>query len=234
MKNPTTIKDIRTYALGIFFIAATTTSIIGLLKYQPVFDAALTATSLSGYASQFRLGAFFEFLLMAANVGTAVMLFPFLSTTNRSWGIAYAAFRLMEVVFIGIGALAMLVLSSQLSAGVDTNQSGLTEVVRTIYKWTMISGPHFMLGINTAIYSTYMYRQRMIPKGIALLGMIGAALIFANAIAEIFQVRDAFSTATFITAFPIAIFEMILAVWIILKGLNVPLNKMVNERAESA
>lgn len=232
MKNPTTIKDIRTYALGAFFIAATTTSIIGLLKYQPVFDTTLTSTSLAGYAGQFRLGAFFEFLLMAANIGTAVIMFPFLSTTNRSWGIAYVAFRLMEVVFIGIGALAMLVLSSRLSAGVDTNQSGLTEVVGTIYKWTMIAGPHFMLGFNTAIYSTYMYREHMIPKGIALLGIIGAVLIFGNAIAEIFQVRDAFSADTFITAFPIAIFEMILAVWVILKGLIVPTNKLVTDHTE--
>lgn len=234
MKSSVLIKDIRTFVLGLAFITATTTAIIGLLHYQPVFDTNLSTEVLAASAADIRTGAFYEMLLMTANIGTAVLLFPFLTTTNRSWGMAYAAFRLMEVVFIGMGAAAMLVLSSELMTAGSAQPSDLTPVVRSLYKWTMIAGPHFMLGINTFIYSTHMYRERMIPRGIALLGMTGAGLIFGNAVTEIFGLRDVFSVATMINAFPIAIFEMILAVWIIIKGLHVPAVRSIESQARIA
>lgn len=89
-----------------------------------------------------------------------------------------------------------------------------------VKNWTFILGPHLMLGINTIMYSYLLYQTRLIPRAIAALGLTGAALIFVAALLEIFGVIQSASVWVGLLAAPIAVYEMILAVWLIVKGFN--------------
>jgi hypothetical protein len=75
-----------------------------------------------------------------------------------------------------------------------------------------------MLGINTFIYSTIFYTSGLVPRNIAILGITGAVLIFIGAILELFGILPHFSMQIILIALPIAIYEMVPAVWLIVNG----------------
>jgi hypothetical protein len=210
---------------GIAFITASTTAIIGLSLYGPVINATDALSAAASHTNQIVLGAVFELILACANIGTGIMLFPHLRKVNQSLGLGYALFRLLEVVFILIGLLSMLSIASisyQYSShpGDSAVLQGNATILKTIHGWAFILGPHFMLGINTMIYSALFYQSELVPKKLALLGMTGALLILTASLLEMFSVISTFSVALILMALPIAVYEMILAGWLIVKGFS--------------
>ena len=77
-----------------------------------------------------------------------------------------------------------------------------------------------MLGINTLIYSSIFFLSRILPKKLAIFGITGAVLILLGAVLEIFGYIPHFSSAIIFLALPIAVYEMVLAGWLLLKGFN--------------
>jgi len=213
---------------GVFFIAATTFAIIGLLLYDPLLNHPDFLSRGAAHTTQIIIGAICELVLVAANTGTALMLYPYLRLYNKHLGLAYFSFRLLEVLFISIGIVSMLGLLSLSidystnieAADVQTYQT-IGSVLKAIHDWTFIIGPHFMLGINTFLYSYVFYRTKMIPKKLALLGLTGGVLVFMVGNLQLLGILTQFSSVTIIMALPIAVYEMILAGRLIVKGLNI-------------
>ncbi|MBC8051906.1 MAG: DUF4386 domain-containing protein [Sphingobacteriaceae bacterium] len=214
---------------GAFFITATVTAIIGLALYDPILKNADSLAAASANSNQIALGALFELILAIANIGTGIMLFPFLRRYSESWGLAYVCFRMLEVVFILIGILSLL---SLLKLSQDYgNTSGpelatlqiAANTLKTIHSWAFILGPHFMLGVNTFIYSSIFYRSGLVSRNLSILGLIGAVLILIAAILELFGIIPHFSMQIILFALPIAVYEMVLAVRLIRKGFHLQL-----------
>jgi hypothetical protein len=211
---------------GAFFISATTTAIIGVLCYGPVLSSTEILESANAASTQIAWGVFFELILAVSNIGTGIMLYPRLKRYSASWGLGYSLFRLLEVVFILIGLLSMLSIVSlskeALTMGTEAKLSfqGIAEFLKKVYGWAFILGPHFMLGINTLIYSSIFYLSKILPPKLAILGISGAVLILVAAILEIFGYIPHFSSTIILLALPIAVYEMVLAGWLILKGFN--------------
>lgn len=216
---------------GVFFIAATTFAIIGLLLYGPLLNHPDYLSRGAAHATQIIIGAICELVLVSANTGTALMLYPYLRLYNKHLGLAYFSFRLLEVLFISIGIVSMLGLLSLSidystnieTADVQTYQT-IGSVLKAIHDWTFIIGPHFMLGINTFLYSYVFYRTKMIPKKLALLGLIGGVLVFMVGNLQLLGILTQFSSVTIMMALPIAVYEMILAGRLIVKGLDIENN----------
>jgi hypothetical protein len=81
-------------------------------------------------------------------------------------------------------------------------------------------GPFFMLGVNTLIYSYLLYKSKLVPRPLAVLGLTGATLVFAAALLVMFGVVLQLSIWAVLPALPIAAWEMIFAGWLIVKGFN--------------
>jgi hypothetical protein len=211
---------------GLFFIAATVSAIIGLKLYDPVLATEDYLTTGAQHANQIITGAVSELVLACANIGTGIMLYPYLRRFNESLGLGYVMFRVLEVVMILIGVcsvLGLLSLSQQfttLGAGNVNEYHAVGGILKAIHNWTFIIGPHFMLGVNTSIYSYVFYRSGMVPASLALLGRIGAALVFVVGILELFGVVTQMSLWDILLSLPVASYEMILAGWLIAKGFN--------------
>jgi hypothetical protein len=94
-------------------------------------------------------------------------------------------------------------------------------LLKAIHEWTFLLGPNFMLGINTMMYSYIFYKSKLVPRFIPILGMTGATLIFICAFLVMFGVIEQVSLWGGLLAIPVAANEMILAVWLIVKGFNV-------------
>ncbi|MFC0215093.1 DUF4386 domain-containing protein [Paenibacillus chartarius] len=170
--------------VGVLFILAAVSSIIGLMLYDPILNGPDYLLQGSAYGGQVTLGALMELILVVSAVGTATSMFPILRTYNETIALWHVCFRFLEAVVITVGiisVLALLTLSREFAAAgaLDTAsfQAAGTSL-KAIHDWTFLLGPNFMLGINTMMYSYIFYRTKLVPRFIAILGMTGQRLFF--------------------------------------------------------
>ena len=167
-----------------------------------------------------------ELIIVVSAIGTATTMFPFLRKYNETIALWHVSFRFFEAIIITVGlisVLSLLTLSREfVAAGApDTasfQASGI--ILKAIHDWTFSLGPNFMLGINTMMYSYIFYKSKLVPRFIPILGMTGATLVFICALLVMFGVIQQVSVWGAILALPVAANEMILAVWLIVKGFN--------------
>lgn len=213
--------------VGILFILAAVTSIIGgLILYKPILNDPDYLIQGSAHGNQVVLGAVMELILVVSAVGTATTMFPLLRIHNETIALWHVCFRFLEAIIITVGVisvLSLLTLSRQYVAGgaVDTASFQATgTALKALHDWTFLLGPNFFLGINTIMYSYIFYKSGLVPRFIPILGITGSALIFLCALLVMFGVIEQVSAWGAILALPIFANEMILAVWLLVKGFN--------------
>jgi hypothetical protein len=212
--------------VGVLFILATVTAIIGLILYDPILNGPDYLIKGSEHANQVILGALMELILVVSAVGTATTMFPLLRKYNETIALWHVCFRFLEAVIITIGVisvLSLLTLSREfVAAGAPDTASfqAAGTLLKAIHDWTFVLGPLFMLGINTMMYSYIFYKSKLVPRFISILGMTSSILVFIYSLLVMFGVVEQLSVWG-LMAMPIAANEMILAVWLIVKGFNV-------------
>lgn len=211
--------------VGIFFILAAVSSIIGLILYDPIINGPDYLIKGSEHANQVVLGALMELILVVSAVGTATTMFPFLRKYNETIALWHVCFRFLEAIVITVGVisvLSLLTLSREfVAAGAPDTASFHTSgsLLIAIKDWTFMIGPLFLLGINTMMYSYIFYKSKLVHRFIPILGMTSSILVFIYALLVMFGVVEQLSVWGLL-ALPIAANEMILAVWLIFKGFN--------------
>jgi hypothetical protein len=119
--------------------------------------------------------------------------------------------------------LSLLTLSQEFVAAAAPNASAFQasgSLLLAVHDWTFVLGPNLMLGVNTMMCSYLLYKSRLVPRFIAVWGLTGATLVFIAGLLELFGVILQVSVWGMLLAMPIASYEMILAVWLIVKGFN--------------
>ncbi|MBX2952614.1 MAG: DUF4386 domain-containing protein [Leadbetterella sp.] len=209
---------------GWLFIAAAISSIIGLKLYDPVLTDNNFVLSASRHSSNIILGAICELILVATATGTGIMLFPLLKRYRETIGLAYLSFRILEVVFISIGTVSILTalsISELYTNGTIQDKNDAQNLMTTfihLHKWTFMIGPNFMLAINTFLYSYVFLKTKTVPMALARLGIVASFLIMTAAILELLGIIEQISIWGILLALPIALYEMTLAVRLIVRG----------------
>jgi hypothetical protein len=176
--------------------------------------------------NQIVLGAIFEMLTAVAVAGTAIAFFPILRKHNETIALGYVGGRSLEAVLIILGLVSMLTLMSlrqAIDSGANLDATTLPtayKLLRSVHAWSFILGPSFMLGINTLLYSALLYRTKLVPRMLSSLGLVAAVSIFTAALLELFGIILQVSTWGAVLALPVAIYEMSLAIYLIVKGFN--------------
>lgn len=212
--------------IGVLYIVATVAAIIGLILYNPILNDPDYLVSGAKNENQIILGAIFELILACSAIGTAIMLYPYIRKQNESIARGYVCFRFFETVLIVIGIVSVLSLLTLSQVFVSSDNPSISAyqtsgaLLLAVHDWTFILGPNFMLGVNTLMYSYLLYQSKLVPRFISVMGLAGASMIIIAALLEMFGVIQQVSTWGTILAIPIFFFEMILAVWLIVKGFN--------------
>ena len=212
--------------VGILFIFATVSAILGLMFYQPILTGPDYLINGAASRNQVILGALMELVLVGTAIGTAIGLFPVLRPYGERIALGHLFFWFLEAVIITIGIVAVLSLStlSQAFVAAAAPDTAAFHVVGTlllaVYKWTSMLGPLMMLGINTLMYSSLLYKSKLVPRPLAVLGLTGAILVFGASLVVLSGVATQFSTPVMLMCMPVAFFEMIFAGWLIVKGFN--------------
>jgi hypothetical protein len=208
---------------GWFFIIAAISSIVGLKLYDPILNNDNFLISAANHYNKVVFGAINELILCVSAIGTGIMLFPVLKRYNESMALGYLSFRLLEVVFIIIGTVSILTalsVSENYANGVISNKDHAQNLMLTfigVHKWAFILGPNFMLAINTFLYSYVFFKSDVVPKNLARFGISAAVFIMIAAVLEMYAVIEQISIWGILLALPIALYEMTLAIYLILK-----------------
>lgn len=215
----------RTAAIvGWLFVITYVTSIASKVAlYPPLFDGDYVTGP--GQDTRVLWGAVSEAVLIIANIGTATALYTVIKRQHPHLAISFVAARIMESVFIGVGILSVLVLVTlrQDYAGADgAAAAGLTAVgdaFVALQEWTFALGPSFVVGVgNGCILGYIMYRTGLVPRRLAMFGLVGGPLIILSGSAAMLGVIELDGTWQQLSAAPEFIWELGLGIYLIVKG----------------
>ncbi|MDD9378517.1 DUF4386 domain-containing protein [Streptomyces sp. ZAF1911] len=208
-------------AAGLLFLLTEVSAIAGAALYRPLLGAA-DGRLAQGADTQALLGALCEVVLVVAVAGTGAALFPVLRRHGEGLALGYAFGRLLEAAVIAVGIVSVLALVTlRREAGAP---DGADAALVAVHDWTFLLGPNIALGLNTILLAYLAYRARLVPRPIAVLGLIGGPLICASAAAVMFGAYDQLSPAGAAAALPVFAWELTLAAWLLAKGFKLRAN----------
>src|SRR4028119_2325924 len=204
------------------------------------------------------LGALLELILVVANIGTAVVLWPVLKRVNEILALGFVTARIVESAFIAIGVLSLLTvvaLRQGAAAGADasslvtvgeslvalhdwtfllgpglvagTGTGGVSrrvpvgEALVALQDWAFLLGPGFVVGIGNGLILGYlMYRSGLVPRGMALLGLVAGPFLIARFVGILFGVFEPMSVLGSLMVVPEFVWELSFGIWLVVKGFN--------------
>jgi hypothetical protein len=208
---------------GWFMALTFITSIPALLLYHSILHDHNYILG-TGSKGRVEFAAFLEVLLIVANIGVAVVMFPILKRQNERMALGYVASRILEAATIVVGVialLAILTLRHDLAASIGGNGGSLVIAGRTlvaVHDWSFLIGPGFIVGVNDVLLGYLMYSTGLMPPRLALFGLVGGPLIFIGKTLVVFGAFGIYSSAAGVFAIPVFIFEASFAIYLIVKG----------------
>ena len=221
---------------GVLFIITIVASIpAAFVLYAPVLGDPNYIVG-AGADTGVALGALLEFIVVIANIGTAVVLFPIVKRQHEIFALGYVTSRVLEGAIIMVGVFSLLTVVSLRSgfdpalpledfAGTGGEDAALLVTVGkslvALHDWTFLFGPGILAGVGNGILLGYMmYRSALVPRGMAVLGLIGGLVLVAAAVAILFGVIEAGSVWQVIATLPEALWELSLGIWLIVRGFD--------------
>ena len=132
--------------------------------------------------------------------------------------------RVVESVFIAVGILSLLALVTlrQESAGADAGPLlAVGKALVALHGWTFQLGPGFVVGVGNGLILGYlMYKSRLMPRYLSVLGLVGGPLIILHGAAVIFGIVEPGSVWQGIATIPEFFWELGLGIWLTVRGFN--------------
>jgi hypothetical protein len=208
---------------GWLFIGTIVFSIPGALLYAPLLDHKDFILG-HGSETQIALGACLEILTVICNIGTSLALFPVLKRESESLALGYVAIRILEgtLIVVGIVSLLTVVTLRDDLAGGSTSAASLVltgQTLKDFHDMTFLLGPSFCAAIGNGILLGYlMYRSGLVPRRLAMLGLIGGPLCLLAGLGVLFDVYDQNSTPQGLLTAVEFIWELSLGIYLIVRG----------------
>jgi hypothetical protein len=159
-----------------------------------------------------------------AGIGTAVALYPVIRRFGQGGAIGFVASRVLEasIIFMGVVSLLSIVtLRHDVTGTAGADTASLVTVGQSlvaVHNWTFLVGPGIIAGVNGLFLASVMYRSRLVPRIIPIVGLVGAPMIILSATGTIFGRWDQISSMGTVLGFPIALWELSLGTWMLVKG----------------
>ena len=186
-------------------------------------------------------GVILEFLLIVANIGTAVVLYPIVKRQSQGLALGYVTARIVESTFILVGLISIISLVSvndAFAGATGAQAAALTtqgsSLVAT-YDWTFLFGPGLVVGFGNGLILGYlMYRSGLLPRRMAMFGLVGGPMLILSFGLILFGVYDIGSAPSFLMLLPEIIWEGSLGVYAAWKGFKPsPITRTIDIRDEA-
>ena len=209
---------------GVLFIIGTVAGLL-MVFTGPVLDASNILISVSANENQVRIGALLALIMAFACAGIAIWLYPVLKKHNEALALGAVGFRIIENVLGIVSAICLLSLvplsQEYVKAGAPDASYFQTLGTLLLGARDSISNIHLIpFCIGALMYYYVFYQSKLIPRWLSGWGLIAIIMNLASALLVLFDLIGHFSTVQVVLSVPIGVQEMVLAVWLIVKGFN--------------
>jgi Domain of unknown function (DUF4386) len=210
---------------GALFIIATAASILSIPFLAPI-NASNYLANVSANENQVITGILLTLISAFASASIAISLYPVLKKHSQSLALGAVGFRLIEAIFyiVGIiGIVLLLSLSQEFVRAGAPNASyfqTLSVILLSGYHWVGNVAGTLAFYLAAMMYYCIFYRSKLIPKWLSGWGLVAVSLGIVASMLVMFQVVGSMSTVQVVLNLPIAVQEMVLAAWLIVKGFN--------------
>jgi hypothetical protein len=166
------------------------------------------------------VGAILEVVVALAGIGTAVVLFPILKKQSEPLALGLVASRILEASAIFVGTVFLMAIVSLHQAGAGTNALGESHALSVLYDRMFLQSQSFLPAINDLLLGILLYKSRLVPRALSLIGIVGALPLLAGYVAVMFNATDQHGSLAGAAALLVALFEFLLGLWLTFKGFN--------------
>jgi hypothetical protein len=223
-------------AVGGLFLLSYAGFSIGMALVVPSLDPSTDLSAIGADEQRLVAGALFLFVNMAAIIGIAALLFPVIRSHGEGVALWYLGFRILEAAAFVVGSVSVLSLISVSEASIAAAPSapvyeGLRSMALGANSWAgKLATVAFILGA-IGLYSL-LYRSRLVPRFISVWGLVAIALLIVGNLLAV-DVTAGFQPAALLYL-PIALNELFLALWLIVKGFDAMIHRPVEAAAQPA
>jgi hypothetical protein len=212
---------------GVAFLIATIAQMAGVVLVSPILSAPDYLTEIAANEGRVLWGALLQSIGAIACTGIALALYSALRGHNHGLAIGSVGFRTIEGVLHILIAVCwlLLVTLSREAASAGKPGASASDVTGTL----LIAGPDWLaplallaFGAGALCYYWAFFQSRLIPRWLSAWGLVAIGLVVVSALLVLVGLIDSFSTPQMVLALPIAVQEMVLAIWLIAKGFNPP------------
>ena len=210
---------------GVLFIIATGADILSSQFLGPI-TATNYLVSVSANAGLVGTGALLLFIGGAAATGIAISLYPVLRKFNGGLALGSVGFRTFEGVlrFVAVCTLLSLITLSQQFVKAGAPDSSYFQTLGVLlyagYRWVGNVAAPLAFTIGCLLYFIIFYRTKLVPRWLSGWGLVAGVLTMLSCLLVMFGLIAPFSTEQIVLAIPMLPQEMVLAVWLIVKGFN--------------
>jgi hypothetical protein len=212
--------------VGVLFILGTVPALLSLPLASNTVNSPDHLTAIATNEGQILIFTAIKFFMGVVCAGIGLALYPILKRYNEGLAIGSAGFRVIEGMTSVVGALlyiALLALSQEfVKAGAPQSSYFQTAdaVLNTGISWFRDVAMLLTFGIGALMYYIVFYQYRLVPRWLTVWGLVGIILTIISALLVMFLLIPPFGTIQVILNLPILPQELVLAVWLIVKGFN--------------
>jgi hypothetical protein len=211
--------------VGLLFLTQTVAFIIAEQLITGVLKGPDFLTGVSGDANALTLGALLAVVSGVAVVGIAVLLFPLLKRTSEPLALGYVCERVVELVlqvlfFLAVPLLMIAIGNGLRDGTVDASASQLLGSQLKALHDVAIVVLYLVTSVGGTILAVLLYRSQLVPRSLAVLGLIGYPVLLVGCVLDMFGVTDVTQGAGLLAIAPGGLFELILPIWLLAKGFN--------------
>jgi hypothetical protein len=209
--------------VGVFFIIATVAYSLGTVLLDPILRDSDYLTKVFENENQVMLGSFLVLIDSVAVAGIGIAIFPILKKYNEAFALGYAGARISEGILFTVNVIFILTLLTLgqefVNAGApnDSYYQTFGTILLAAGDWAFLLGFGLAFTLSALIINFVLYQTKLVPRWLSVWGFLGAALLWVYYLLNPLGIN--FIEILFL---PIAVQEMVFAVYLIVKGFNLP------------
>ncbi len=193
-------------------------SIPTLALYGPAKAANFIAGS--GSDTGAIISVILEIIVALAGIATAVVLFPLLKKQNESMALGLVAIRVLEASAIFVGTIFMMAIVTLHQTSAGSGALTISHTLSILHDRMFLQSQSFLPAINDLLLGLLLYKSRLVPRGLSLIGIIGAFPLLAGYLVVMFNGAPQHGSLAGLSGVLVALFEFSLGMWLVFKGFN--------------
>ena len=208
--------------VGVVYLAGFVVGIGGNILIQSILGAPNRLSAVAANSTMLAIGAILWLLAVVGDAAHGVLMFPVLKRHSERMAIGYLAARIVDAIFIAVMVLVALI---QIPLGSEYVRAAAPDAPSLQALSTLLSQAQLYayeigmsaLGVSGMLLCITLYRAKLLPRWLAIWGLVGYAIIFCGRLSAVMG-----SGLGDLSSLPGGLWEIFVGVWLIVKGFNAP------------